>query len=434
MAVIEQHGVLTTLVFGKGDSVPQTIQSHVLDNGLVLVGETNDSLESVSFSFLTPGGCRYDPAGRAGLASIACDMSLRGAGSRDSRQFLQDLETLGVERHESVTNANLSFSGATIASNLAPALTIYADLLRRPAMPSEELHAARQVVLQELHAIDDEPSQKLMLELRRRFYPDPFGRSSHGDEAGLAAITLDDVRQHFTQGCRPNGTILGIAGRFDWQEVRDLAEKLFGDWQPVAESSIAETGGGPRVEHLEHDSNQTQIGIAYPSVPYRDPDYFQASGAIGILSGGMSSRLFTEVREKRGLCYTVFASLHSLEDRACVLCYAGTSAERAQETLDVTLGELHRLGKGVTENELARLKARIKSGLIMQQESSAARSSGLTRDWFHLGKARTLDEVGALVDRLSCETINTYLTAHPAQDFTVVTLGPKPLEVPVGIS
>ncbi len=185
---------------------------------------------------------------------------------------------------------------------------------------------------------------------------------------------------------------------------------------------------------MNHESNQTQVGIGFESLPYRDPDYFQAWGAVGVLSGGMSSRLFTEVREKRGLCYTVYATHHTLRDRASVLCYAGTSADRAQETLDVMLAELIRLAKGIEPEELSRLKARIKSALIMQQESSSARSSAIARDWYHLERVRTLDEVGALVDGLTRESINAYLAAHPPRDFTIVTLGPKPLEVPVGIS
>ncbi len=143
----------------------------------------------------------------------------------------------------------------------------------------------------------------------------------------------------------------------------------------------------------------------------------------------MSSRLFTEVREKRGLCYTVYASYHTLLDRASVLCYAGTTAERAQETLDVTLGELERLAKGIEANELARLKARVKSSLVMQQESSSSRSSSIARDWYHLGRVRTLEEIGELVDALTCNSINGYLAAHPPRDFTIVTLGPRPLEV-----
>jgi predicted Zn-dependent peptidase len=185
---------------------------------------------------------------------------------------------------------------------------------------------------------------------------------------------------------------------------------------------------------LPFESNQTQIGIAYPSVSYRDADYYQAAAAVGVLSGGMSSRLFTEVREKRGLCYSVYASHSTLLNRGSVFCYAGTSAERAQETLDVTLAEVIRLSEGIESAELERLKARIKSGQIMQQESSSARSGALARDWYYLDRVRTLDEVSAIVDALSRESINAYLAAHRPGDFTIVTLGPKPLEVPIGVS
>ncbi len=117
-----------------------------------------------------------------------------------------------------------------------------------------------------------------------------------------------------------------------------------------------------------------------------------------------------------------------------MLCYAGTSAERAQETLDVTLSELVGLSAGVRADELARLKARIKSSLIMQQESSSSRSGAVARDWYHLGRVRTLDELSQRIDALNCEAINAYLSGHPPRDFTIVTLGPNPLEVPVGIS
>jgi predicted Zn-dependent peptidase len=210
--------------------------------------------------------------------------------------------------------------------------------------------------------------------------------------------------------------------------------KLLGDWAPGKDGAVEETPIHCRYEHLDFDSQQTQIGIAYESVPYRHPDYFQAWGAVGVLSGGPSSRLFTEVRERRGLCYSVYASLHTLWHRGAVFCYAGTGADRAQETLDVTMSELCRLGKGIEDSELNRLKARIKSALIMQQESSSARSSSLARDWYHLGRVRTLDEVGGLIDALSSRSINAYLAEHPPADFTVVTLGSLALEVPNGVS
>jgi predicted Zn-dependent peptidase len=392
------------------------------------------SLESAAFTFLLPCGCSYDPAARSGLASLTCEMMLRGAGDRDSRAWVSALENLGVERGESVGTTQATFGGATLSDNLPAALDLFADLLRRPLLPKDQLESGRNVCLQELRSIDDDPSQKLMIELRRRRYPDPWGRSSHGEEQGLRATTIDDIRRFHQQHYRPNGTILAVAGNFDWQALCDNVEQLFGDWKQREDQSPVAGNGKSLPNHIAFESTQSHVGIAYPSIPYKHPDYFQAWAAVGVLSSGSSSRLFTEVRERRGLCYTVYASLHTQRDRAAVFCYAGTTAERAQETLDVTIGELLRLRDGIEADELNRLKARIKSSLIMQQESSSSRSGAIAREWYHLGRARTLDEIGSLIDALTAESINAFLQKNPPQDLLVVTLGPQPLEVPVGIS
>jgi predicted Zn-dependent peptidase len=410
------------------------ILTHALRNGMVLVGEPTQSVESAAFTFLLPAGCCHDPAGRAGLAGLTSEMMLRGAGPRDSRAWVSDLENLGVERGESVGVAHSTFHGATLRDNLAAGLGLFADMIRRPHLPPDQLDASRNVCLQELRTIDDEPSHKLMIELRRRRYPDPWGRSSHGDDPSLRAVKIDDVRRFHERHYRPGGAILAVAGNFDWRRLVDLVEQLFGDWQPGSVGEPAGANGRPPGNHIKFQSTQSHVGIAYPTIPYKHPDYFQAWAAVGVLSSGSSSRLFTEVRERRGLCYTVYASLHTQRDRASVLCYAGTTNERAQETLDVTLRELQRLGEGIEQSELDRLKARIKSALIMQQESTSARSGALARDWYHLNKARTLDEVSALVDALSAESINAFLEKNPPRDMLVLTLGPDPLEVPVGIS
>jgi predicted Zn-dependent peptidase len=401
---------------------------------MVLVGEPTRSLESAAFTFLLPCGCSYDPAARSGLASLTCEMMLRGAGARDSRAWVSELENLGVERGESVGTTQATFGGATLRDNLPAALELFADLIRRPLLPADQLEAGRSACLQELRSIDDEPSQKLMIELRRRRYPDPWGRSSHGDEKSLRAITIDDVRKFYSQRYRPNDTIMAVAGNFDWPKLCDHVERLFGDWKSRDDAAPKSVNGKPPISHISFESTQSHVGIAYPSIPYRHPDYFQAWAAVGVLSSGSSSRLFTEVRERRGLCYTVYASLHTQRERAAVFCYAGTTAERAQETLDVTIGELMRLREGIEAGELDRLKARIKSSLIMQQESSSSRSGAIAREWYHLGRARSLDEIGGLIDALTADSINAFLDKNPPQDLLVVTLGPEPLEVPVGVS
>jgi len=413
--------------------VTQTIFSHVYPNGLALVAESISSLQSAAFTLLAPAGSIHDPPDRRGLGSMVCEMAMRGAGSRDNRQFILELDNLGVDHRESISSSHTAFGGATVAENLPKTLALYADLLQRPHLPEEQLESARQVAVQELRAVEDEPAHKAMLELRRRHYPDPWGQPAQGDIEGLEAVAIDDIRAHFQRHYRPDGAILGVAGNFAWKPLRDLVGELTAGWRPCAPDPVVEGAAGARYTHLPYESNQTQIGIAYPSVPYRDPDYFQARGAVGVLSGGSSARLFTEVRERRGLCYAVYATYHTLRDRGAVMCYAGTSAQRAQETLDVTLAELVRIARGIDEHELDRLKACIKSALIMQQESSAARSAAIAGDWYHLGRARTLDEVNGIIDGLTHQSINAYLAEHPPRDFTVLTLGPEALEIPRGI-
>ncbi len=407
---------------------------YQLDNGLTLVGEPSAAFQSAAFSLLVPAGCRYDQPAHAGLAGLTCEMMLRGAGDRDGRKLITDLENLGVERGESVGVSQASYGGSTISKSLLPALTIYADIVRRPQLPGDQLEAGRAVCLQELRGVEDEPGQKLMTELRRRYYPDPWGRSSHGTAEAIESLAIADVERFHAARYGPNGAILGVAGKFDWQQVCDSVEQLFGDWPIQPSDDSVEEVEGRTDSHLSYESNQSHIGIAFASIPYRHPRYFEAWSAVGVLSGGMSSRLFSEVREKRGLCYTVYATLHTQRDRAAVFCYAGTTAERAQETLDVTFRELVRLGEGVSDDELARLKARIKSSLIMQQESTSARAGSLARDWYHLGRVRPVEEVAAKIDALTAASINAFLAENPPQSFTAMTLGRQPLEFPDAVS
>lgn len=406
------------------------IETYRMSNGLVVLAETMPWLESSAFALLLPAGCGYERHDQAGLASLTCEMVQRGAGERDSREFLEDLELLGVEFSSSVSAAHMSFGAAMPAENLVPALSIYADLARRPQLAADELDDAKLSCVQEALAIEDDLAQKAMLHLRSRFYADPFGRSSHGRVESLEALELSDLREHWGRTFVPSGAILSVAGKFEWNALRGEIERLFGDWQGPAPASPTETPPARGYDHLTRESSQTHIGVAFDSVPFSHPDFYEARAGIGILSDGMSSRLFTEVRERRGLCYTVFASCHSLRDRGGVFAYSGTSTDRAQETLDVLCGELLRLSQGVDADELRRLQSRLKSSLIMQQESSSSRAGAMAADWYYLDRVLTLDELGVIVAGLRVDKINAYLAAHPPNHFTVVTLGGEPLTPP----
>jgi predicted Zn-dependent peptidase len=160
-----------------------------------------------------------------------------------------------------------------------------------------------------------------------------------------------------------------------------------------------------------------------------DENYYSARVAISVLSGGMSARLFTEVREKRGLCYAIGARYHSLKEAAGIMCYAGTTPDKAQETLDCIIGEFHRLREGISEEEIARAKVGLKSSLILHSESSSSRAGAIGGDYYILGRVRSLDEIKDKIEATSAQSVLGFLQDNPFDDFTIVTIGPKQVTV-----
>lgn len=411
----------------------QLVHTFELPNGLTLLIEPMADVQSAAFSLLVPGGSLYDPVDQAGCASVLVEMLLRGAGSRDSEALTNALDNLGLQRHEAVGRQHISFQGATLAENLPESLRIYADIVRRPTLPAKEFKAAVNSCAQSLLAIEDDPYDKTMVELRKMCFPAPWGNPSDGTIEGLSHLGMKSIKEHFKRCYRPNGAILGIAGKVDVAEIQDLVQAEFGDWATQPEPEYLTGPRGPYTGHIEQESDQIHLALAYDSVPCRHPDYYTAWAANWVLGGGSSARLFTEVRERRGLCYSVHSQLTSTRDDGRVLCHAGVTSDRAQEALGVILQEILRLPGSIQENELNRCKAGVKSELIMQQESSSSRAAGLSNDWFHLGRVVSLDELRQKIEGLTVNSLHEHLERHPPRDFTILTLGPRPVEVPHAI-
>jgi predicted Zn-dependent peptidase len=407
----------------------QQVFQHTLANGLVLLAERMEHVRSAAINFLVPAGAAFDPAGKSGVASVLTDLITRGAGERDSRVLSLALDNLGVDRDESVGAINIRFWGSTLSTNAPATLDLFADVIRRPHFPEDELEAAQALALQDILSLEDSPQQKVMVELRRRYYPPPLNKDRRGLTADIESLTIDDIRRQHQRLFRPNGAILSVAGNIEWEPLKAQVERLFGDWKRGDELDAVPEQHAPRSHHLQKDTQQTQIAFAWPSAPVRDDMYYAARAAEGVLSGGMSARLFTEVREKRGLCYSVGVRHETFRDRGTMVGYAGTGADRAQQTLDVTLAELNRLSEGVTDDEIDRVKAGLKSSLIMQEESTSARAGSIASDWYFLGRVRTFDEIQRTIDGLTPNAILGYLERFPVRDVTLVTLGPAELKM-----
>lgn len=390
-----------------------------------------DFVRSTAFYFLVPAGCAHESAANAGLASALSEMINRGAGDRDSEQLMLALDSLGIDHNVGPGLLNLFLSGNTVAKNLPPALELFADILRRPHLPEDDLESVQSQLLQDLQGLDDSPQEQVMIELQKRYYPAPLNKDRYGTAESITALTIEQLRSFHSRYFRPNGTIISVAGRIDWPRLREQIERLFGDWPIGEESPIRiDTNHRPTSAHITKDKQQTQITVAFPSVSITHPQYFAARGAVAVLSSGMSSRLFTEVREKRGLCYSVYASHEGMKDRGTIIGYSGTRPERAQETLDVMLAEFRKLREGVDQDEIDRTKAGLKTSLIMQQESTSARAGSIARDWYYLGRVRSFDEIQAEIDGLTPKKVTDYADAFPFHDPTLVTLGPNALRLP----
>ena len=410
-------------------SMADRFLTHTFPNGLTLLAEQMPGVKSAAMTLLVPAGGATDPDGGLGSANVLVEMAMRGAGDRNARQLTERLDDLGLARSSSAALHHTRFTAASLAKNVFEGLPVYADIVRRPHLRDDDFGPSRDLALQGLAGLEDNPQSLVMIRLREQAWPAPLGRNPMGEEADLRAMTPEFIRDDFRRRYVPRGAILSVAGDVDFDRWRNEVARLFADWQADAPPGIELKPPPGRFRFIEQDSQQTHIALAYPTAAETEDEYYLARMAVEVLSGGMSGRLFTEIREKRGLCYSVSAGYTSAPGIGSVFCYAGTSNERAQETLDAFVHELRRLSEGATESELSRAKIGLKTGTVMSGESSSARSGMNARDWFIRGRLRSLDEIIFAIDSITVGQLNQYLAARPVEEVTTVMIGPKALEV-----
>ena len=407
--------------------MPEKFEVKTFPNGLTLLGLTLPDVKSAAFSFVLRSGTAYDPQNQEGSAAILNEWLMRGAGGKNSKQLNEALDSLGCQHSIGASSLFMQFSSAQFGKNLPQALALVADIFRNPNLDDETFEPCKQLIQQDLHSLVDEPSRTCTINLREKFFPSPLGRCKLGTEKSLANITADSLRTHAKSQFSPAGAMLGIAGNFDWDQICATVEELFGDWTGADISDPQTTPANPGQFPIIKETAQTHIGLMHKAVPARSELYYPARIAEAVLSRGMGSRLFTEVREKKGLCYGISCQYTNIADHAGMLTYAGTRPELAQQTLDVTIAELTKLAEGITPEELDRAKTQIRSMLVMQGQSTAARAGALVNDWYLLKRLRPMDELSAAIKSVTAQNVADYLAQYPAENFTLVTVGPEKL-------
>ena len=390
-------------------------------------------LRSAAFSLMIPTGTAYERDNVQGSAAITIEMMQRGAGSRSSRDIVEDLDFLGVERDAGVSTLHASVSAAMIDEYLPQTLQIYADIVQDAHLSDDQFPDAQATAMQELAALADDAAQRCFTRLRKVRYGQQYGRSSVGTQAGIETTTNESIQAFYANTIKPDGAILSIAGNIDCDETIEVVRKLFADWKPRGAHPKATIPAHAGYAHINEETSQTQIALAYDAVSYDHEKFYESRALVNILGDGMSSRLFTEVREKRGLVYTVSASTQSIGTRSSIIVYAGTTTARAEETLLIINENVRSLANGITEDEMRRLRARVKTSLVFEQESCSARCSQNATDWFYLGRIVPRSEILAKVDALSADILIQHAIDYPVRNETLVTLGEAPLKTQDGI-
>jgi predicted Zn-dependent peptidase len=315
-------------------------------------------------------------------------------------------------------------------------LPLLHEILLTPTFPSAELEQMRSIVLQEIRRRDDEPMSRIFDLARASFYRgSALGRLSLGTTDSVHQLQKQDLRQFWQARYQPNNVLFSIAGKFDWDHVVKEMENRFGDWTGQATPSLEQHPIPTTNITLEHqEGKQEHLGLMFPFPNYIDPDYYPALVISEVLGGNMASRLFVEVREKRGLVYSVSAGLVSNKNIGAMRIYAGTTPEQGRECLAVIVNELRKLAQdGITADELERAKVQLKSENVMRGEGSGSRMAALANSWWYERKLRTIQEVKAAIDAVTQEQVlNLLHRFSPLNPLTVAAIGPLEQEALVG--
>jgi len=412
------------------------IRTITLDCGMPLIVERVAGVRSAGLTWLISGGSAREPAEKEGLSAMWSELLFRGAGDLDSRAHADALDRLGASRDSDVETFFLRLSFSLLGDRVIEALPTIVDMVRRPRMDQASIEPARDLCMQSIEALRDDPHERVMLLAREKHAPPPINRSGMGRIETLKTISRDDLLQWWDRLAKPEESILAAAGDVDADALAQRLNELLSGWSGQAPSVEWSTPTTRGYHHEKDQTSQVHIAVAHDAPPEPAEQSLLERVVISALSGGMSGRLFTEVREKRGLVYAVNASYGASRDFGRVVAYAGTTPERAQQTLDVLTEQLRRIngdpsaGAGVNHSEFQRAVVGMKSRVVMSGESTGARANALAHDYFKIGRPRSLDELAQRIDAITLDQVNHYLQARDLGQITCATIGPEPLRMP----
>lgn len=396
-----------------------------LPNGLTVVSETMSRVETVSVGAYVTAGTRDEAAVENGVSHFLEHMAFKGTARRDAAAIAREIENVGGHLNAYTAREQTAYYAKVLKEDTALAVDIIGDILTHSVFAPEEVERERGVILQEIGQANDAPDDIIFDHFQNVAYPDqPMGRPVLGTEESVTAMTRDALAGYMRNHYGPERMVVAGAGALEHEALLDLVARHFADLPsvtpPVAEA--ARYSGGEYRETRELD--QVHVVLGFPSVPYGDPDHYPTQLLSTLLGGGMSSRLFQEIREKRGLVYSIYSFASPFRDGGTFSIYAGTGEKEAAELVPVTLAELRRVQHDVTEDELARARAQLRASLLMSLESTGSRCEQLARQIQVYGRVIPIEETKARIAAVTIEQVQRAAMRAFRGPPTLVAMGP----------
>jgi predicted Zn-dependent peptidase len=389
-----------------------SVEVTTLKSGINIVTETMPHLETASLGVWVASGSRDEKHDEHGISHFLEHMAFKGTRRRSARQIAEEIEAVGGDLNAATSAESTAYYARVLKADVPLAIDVLSDILSEPAFDPEEVVREQSVIVQEIGAVADTPDDLIFEHLQVTAFPDqPLGRSILGTPKTVRSFDGGKLRHYLGRQYRAPDIVVAAAGAVDHKAVVAEVEHRFASFNGPASAvpEAATFGGGTYVEKRELE--QVHIALALHGVPLRDPSLFSLQVFSSVLGGGMSSRLFQEARESRGLCYSIYSFHAPYSDIGMFGLYAGTDAADTSELMRLIVDEITNTAETLSEVEVARAKAQMKAGLLMAPESSGERVGQLARQMLGWGRPIPLNE---LVDKVEAVTVESARAAGRA--------------------
>lgn len=383
-----------------------SVEISTLENGLRVVTDPRPGFETASVGVWVDVGARYESAELNGIAHMLEHMAFKGTASRSAQDIAEEIEAVGGHLNAYTGREHTAYFARVLRQDVRLGVDILSDILQRSAFDPEELERERTVILQEIGQAEDTPDDIIFDHLQEIAYPDqPLGRAILGTSERVANMPRDSLTGFMQRHYQGSRMVLCSAGGVKHEEMVALASEMFADLpnRPDSPLETATYAGGDFRD--SRSLEQVHLTMAFPGLAYDDDDFYVMQVLSTLFGGGMSSRLFQEIRERRGLCYSIFSFASSYVDGGLFGIYAGTGEDELDQLVDVIGDELLKLSLGVTDAEVDRGRAQLKAGTLMSLESSSARAEQLARQLLIFGRPVPLEELVRRIDAVDADAV-----------------------------